>query len=61
MPDEKESDIILKDEIRRVIAKLKNNKTPEGDYITAEMLKTSGGKDVDIMYRICNDIWNKNT
>lgn len=57
IPEEKEPSI-LKDEIRRAIAKLKNNKAPGADEITAEMLKASGEEGVDILYKVCNDIWN---
>lgn len=39
---------ILSEEIEQAVSKLKNNKAPGSDKITAEMLKLSGDKRVKI-------------
>ncbi|KAL4113049.1 hypothetical protein QTP88_016750 [Uroleucon formosanum] len=39
------------------VSKLKNNKAPGSDEITAEMLKRSGDKGVKILWKLCNEVW----
>lgn len=58
LPAEKEPSI-LKDEVRAAIRKLRNNKAPGEDGITAEMIKATGEVGVEIMHRICCDIWTE--
>jgi hypothetical protein len=39
------------------VSKLKNNKAPGSNEITAEMLKLSGDKGVKVLWKLCNEIW----
>ncbi|KAL4149349.1 hypothetical protein QTP88_003311 [Uroleucon formosanum] len=48
---------ILSEEIEQAVSKLKNNKAPGSDEITAEMLKLSGDKGVKILWKLCNKVW----
>ncbi|KAL4092477.1 hypothetical protein QTP88_026978 [Uroleucon formosanum] len=48
---------ILSEETEQAVSKLKNNKAPGSDEITAEMLKLSGDKGVKILWKLCNEIW----
>ncbi|KAL4098550.1 hypothetical protein QTP88_023137 [Uroleucon formosanum] len=48
---------ILSEEIEQAVSKLKNNKAPGSDEITAEMLKLSGDKGVKILWKLCNEVW----
>lgn len=49
---------ILREEIQQVIRYLKNNKSTGEDNISAEMLKQLGAKGIDLLWRICNNIWH---
>lgn len=53
---EQEPEILL-EEIERTVSKLKNNKAPGPDEVTAEMLKLSGEKGVKILWQLCNKVW----
>jgi hypothetical protein len=56
VPNDREPDI-LKDEIRKGINKLQNNKATGPDEIMAEILKATGEKGLDIVHGICTNIW----
>jgi len=47
---------ILKDEVIAAIEKLKNNKSPGTDNITAELLKAGGEPVINILYKTNNTI-----
>lgn len=49
---------ILKSEVETAIRKLKTRKSQGEDGITAEALKEMGEMGIDIMFRICNEVWN---
>lgn len=59
-PVEQEPNILI-GEIREAIKKLRNNKSPGSDGVTAEMLKLSGEKGVKILWELCNQVWNTGT
>ena len=50
---------ITKEEIRRAIKKLKNNKAAGTDNIQAEMMKESEDISVDVLYTLFNRIWDE--
>ncbi|XKL59450.1 hypothetical protein PGB90_000466 [Kerria lacca] len=56
-PSEQESDILIK-EVEQAISKLKNNKVPGPDGVTTEMLKIAEEKRVEILWKICNQVWS---
>ena len=47
---------IIKDEVIAAIRKLKNNKSPETDSITTELIKAGGAPVVDILHKSNNMI-----
>nr|ADI61821.1 endonuclease-reverse transcriptase [Bombyx mori] len=48
---------ILHSEIKATLKKLKDNKAPGHDNITAETLKHSATQGIDVLHKICNHIW----
>lgn len=55
MFDEQEPGILL-GEIELAVLKLKKNKTPVSDGVTAKMLKLYGGKGAKILWKLCNKV-----
>jgi len=48
---------ILKQEVEAAISKLKDNKSPGNDKVTAEMIKHGGKAVVTELHEVCNAIW----
>ena len=53
--------IILRDEVRAAISRLKNGKAIGRDAIPIETIKASGDYGVDIFHALCNKIWQTGT
>ena len=51
----------LIEEVRRAISKLKNDKSPGTDEITAELIKHGGQDLVNFYHKLCNKIWTDKT
>lgn len=47
---------IIVEEIEQAVSKLKNNKAPGPDGVTAEMLKLSGENGLMILWKLCNEV-----
>ena len=58
---EENSNEILYAEVQEAIHKLKNNKSPGTDEITAEMLQAGGEQLVHEIHELCNKIWKEET
>jgi hypothetical protein len=46
-----------KAEVEKAIAQLKNNKSAGEDNISSEMLKIGGSASIELMHKLCEDIW----
>ena len=49
---------LLKSEVEAAITRMKRNKSPGVDSITAEEIQASGQHGVDILYNLCCQIWD---
>ena len=49
----------LMEEIRDAVKKLKNRKSPGCDGVPADLWKAAGESGINLLYRICVDIWTK--
>jgi len=50
---------IMRDEVEAAIRRLKNNKAPGIDNITAEEIQTAGNSGIELMLKLCRKIWRK--
>lgn len=48
----------MKNEITTAVGKIQNHKSPGINNIVAEMIKATGEKGIDVLYEICNNLWN---
>lgn len=48
---------ILREEVERAVRRLRNQKSPGSDRITAEVLKSMGELGIDILHVLCRKIW----
>jgi len=46
---------ILVEEVQKAVKKLKNNKSPENDGITGEMIKHGGPHLIEEIHQLCNE------
>ena len=52
-----DTEAFSREEVNRVIQKLKNNKSPGEDMITGEMCRAMGEYGTDRLHNLINDIW----
>ena len=57
MPTCEDEPDILREEVASAIKKLTDGKAPGYDNVTAEELRASGEAGVEILHRLCNQIW----
>ena len=50
---------ISKDEVKKVISRLKRRKAPGYDKISSEVLKAGGQTIIEILHKIFNSIWSQ--
>lgn len=48
----------MKNKITTAINKIQNHKLLGKDNVGAEMIKATGEKGIDVIYEICNKVWN---
>lgn len=61
MPCIDEEPPILRKEIARSVNNMADGKAQGFDHVTGEELKTSGETRIDILHKLCNTIWIKET
>ena len=61
MPNMEEDAEILREEVVGAIKKMTEGKAPGYDSVTAEELKASGEYGIDILHKLCNQIWRNET
>lgn len=52
---------ILQEEVAHAIMKIKPHKAPALDNLPAELLKAIGDWDIDLMWKICHEVWTTKT
>ena len=57
MPDMEQEPEILREEVISAIKKMTDGKAPGYDTVTAEELKASGESGIDILHKLCKQIW----
>ena len=50
---------ITREEVKFAIESLANGKSPGADNISAEMIKQGGESAVDMMWKVCKEVWEK--
>jgi len=56
-PSDNTDDSILWEEVTDAVRRLKRNKSPGNDGITAEMIKAGGEKLLEKIHSLCNQAW----
>ena len=61
MPGMDEEPPILREEVAKAIKEMAEGKAPGYDCVTGEELKASGEAGIDILHKLCNQIWKEET